>query len=225
MSAFVKAMFDQLRQPNRNVTFHMRVVGGYGMDCPCQDFIRLRSEEESLIGQSLDGRQRPRLLDIGCGIGRHSAFIQSKRPDAQIMVVEIDQELREHTRSNIARATAYEQFSDVPAEARFDIILLMGNGLGVFGSENPTRDALARVRGMVAEGGCVLIESGTFKPGEFHAVLHEIEYNGVIDDPFIWGYATRDWLARELENVGFTGVSITQSSRGGSFFIIYAKII
>jgi len=91
MSAFAQAMFEQLRQPDRDVKFHMRIVGGPGMDCPCCDFLYLRTEEQSLVRECLGGGQEPCVLDIGCGIGRHSAFAHTLSPHARITIVEIDQ--------------------------------------------------------------------------------------------------------------------------------------
>jgi len=223
MSAFAQAMFEQLRQPDRDVKFHMRIVGGPGMDCPCCDFLYLRTEEQSLVRECLGGGQEPCVLDIGCGIGRHSAFAHTLSPHARITIVEIDQELRDYCISVVPVADAYKQFSDVPADAHFDTVFLMGNGLGIFGSESTTRQQLQRLYGLVVDGGCVLVESGNFAAGSFYAAQHEIEYDGYVDGPFTWGYATREWLQRELVNAGFKVVSVTPSSRGRSFFICHAK--
>lgn len=81
VSAFAEAMFDQLRQPDREIRFHLRNVDHpHGRDCPCREFIYLRSEEQHLIHTCLGGRQKPRVLDVGCGIGRHRAFARLLAP-------------------------------------------------------------------------------------------------------------------------------------------------
>lgn len=201
----------------------MRIVDGPGMVCSCRDFLHLRIEEQSLIHDCLDGRQEPRILDIGCGIGRHSVFAHSLSPHSRITLVEIDQRLREYCISIIPDASSYEQFGDVPTDAHFDTVFLMGNGLGIFGSEPATRQQLQRLHGLVADGGSVLIESGNFASGSFHTIQHEIKYDGSVDGSFTWGYATREWLQRELVNAGFKVVSVTPSSHGRSFFICHAK--
>lgn len=223
MSAFSQAMFDQLNQPDRDVRFHMRIVDGPGMDSPCRDFLNLRTEEQSLIRACLDDRQELRILDIGCGLGRHSTFAHSLSPLAKITVVEIDQRLREYCVSAVTGSVSYEHFDDVPADAHFDTVFLMGNGLGIFGGETTTRQQLQRLHSLVVDGGSVLIESGNFTSGSFYMAHHEIEYEGSVDGPFTWGYATREWLQRELVNAGFKIVSVTPSSRGRSFFICHAK--
>lgn len=116
---------EALRQLNLDVRFHMRIVGGPGMDCSCRDFLYLRTGEQSLVRECLGGIQNPRILDVGCGIGRHSAFARSVSTHADIAVVEIDQKLRDYCISVVPGAIGHEQFSDVPADARFDIIFLM----------------------------------------------------------------------------------------------------
>ncbi len=217
-------MFDQLRQPDRDVKFQMRIVGSHGMDFPCRDFLYPRTEEQLLIRRCLGGGQEePHVLDIGSGVGRHSVFARSLSPHARIAVVEFDQQLRDYCISIVPSAVGYEQFGDVPANARFDTVFLLGNGLGILGSESTTRQQLKRLHSLVADGGSVLIESGMFATGSFFAVQHEIEYGGSVDGPFTWGYATRDWLQRELVGAGFTVVSVTPSSRGGPFFICHAR--
>lgn len=116
--------------------------------------------------------------------------------------METNEQLRDHCFSIIRGAVAYERFDDVPAHSRFDIALLVGNGLGVFGSETATRRQLERVLGFLGDGGYVLIETGNFAAGSFHEARHEIEYGGSVDGPFIWGYATREWLQTELVSAG-----------------------
>jgi hypothetical protein len=63
-------------------------------------------------------------LDIGSGIGRHSAFAHSLSPHARITVVEINQRLREYCISIVPNASGYEQFSNVPTDALFALRLL-----------------------------------------------------------------------------------------------------
>lgn len=225
MSAFGTAMLDQLQQPESNVTFRLSLMRDQGINCPCQDFIHLHHWEEELLRSSLQESEQPRVLDIGCGIGRHSRFIHTLSPEAAITVVEKDRELRTHVLNAIPNAVGYEQITDIPADARFDIALLLGNGLGICGTENATRELLQRLHAMLSKGGCALIESGNFAAGEFYTAYHKIVYKGLIDEPFPWGYATQPWLERELAAAGFSIVSSTPSHQNGLFFIIHAARI
>jgi hypothetical protein len=223
MNAFAKAMFDQLRDPDHEVTFHMRLVDGVGVDCSCRDLLYVRPEEETLIRSCLANKQGPRILDVACGIGRHSAFAHSVSPHARITLVEMNHQLRDHCLSIIPGAVAYERFDDVPAHSRFDAAFLLGSGLGVFGSETATRHQLQRLFSLVADGGCALIETGNFATSSFYEARYQIEYGGSVDGPFVWGYATREWLAGELVSAGFQIISVTQSSGAPTYFIFHAQ--
>jgi SAM-dependent methyltransferase len=223
MNAFAKAMLDQLQRLDREVVFQLRIVDGPEMDCSCRDFLHLRPEEEALIRDCLGDSEQLRVLDIACGIGRHSAFVHSLSPNAKFTLIETNRQLREYCLSRLPDAVGYERFGDVPAQLQFDIAFLMGNGLGVFGSETATRHQLQRVLSLVVDGGCVLIESGNFASGRFHEALHEIEYGGSVDDRFTWGYATLEWVHGEVANAGFDIISDTPSSIGGPFFICQAR--
>jgi SAM-dependent methyltransferase len=218
-------MFDQLRRPDRDVTFRMSISGGGGINCYCRDLLRVRPEEQDLIRQCLrlEGGGHPRVLDIGCGIGRHSIFVRSLSRGAAITVVETDRELREHTVDAVLGAVSYEQLTDIPAQERFNVVFLLGNGLGVFGTAHATRDGLGRIRDMLSHSGSALIEAGNFAGGEFYEARLQIEYGGLVDGPFTWGYATRPWVERALAEVGLEVLSVTPSFCGGPFFIIHAR--
>lgn len=222
MSAFGKAMFAQLAQPDRRVTFRMSDGDGNAIDCPCHDFLKMRTEERDIIGLCLGGNLHPSVLDIGCGVGRHSSLVRSLSPGAAITVVETDRELRDYAVRVNPGAVGYEQLDDIPADARFDVVFLLGNGLGVFGTERTTREGIRRIHGILSERGCALIESGNPFPGDFHAARLQIKYGDLTDGPFTWGGATRGWLERELGEIGFDVTSFTRSSMGGPFFIIHA---
>lgn len=132
MTAFSAAMFTQMSDPTRDVRFCMRIVGGPEIECSCRDFLHLRREEEALLRGCLDGLRFLRVLDIGCGIGRHSALVQSLVPHSEITLVESDQQLRDYCAGRIAGARVFEHFDDLPVDSRFDLAILMGNGLGIF---------------------------------------------------------------------------------------------
>lgn len=222
MGAFTNAMLDQVARPERDVRFVFSVVGGRTISCSCRDFTVLRPEEERLIRACLRGAPKPRVLDVGCGIGRHSAFVRSLSPGAFITLVESDPQLLAHSCAAIPGSTGYARLSEVPGDACFDLVLLLGNGLGVFGTEHDTIVGLKRVYSMLAEGGHAVIESGNFNPAEFSAVPHRLRYEGVADH-FTWGYATHNWVRRQLESIGFRALEFTESSQPGPFFIVTAE--
>ena len=222
MGAFSRAMLDQLADLNRDVRFEFSLQGGPAISCLCRDFIAVRPEEEKLIRECLAGTDKPRILDVGCGIGRHGALVRRLSPGAEISLVESDPDLLGHACAAVAGSVGYALLEDLPDDATFDCITLLGNGLGIFGTEQATREGIRRIRGLMAEGGSVLIESGNFARGDFYEAPHQLRYKG-LTDTFTWGYATRKWVDSVLASAGFVVESITASTQGGPFFIVHAK--
>ena len=222
MTAFGRAMFDQLDHPDRDVTFQLSAQDSPSMVQNCRDFTTVRPNEQALIQGSLGGRRTPRVLDVACGIGRHSKYVRATAQDAVITVVEWDDHLRARAAADSGAATAYATFTDVPDDSRFDLVLLLGNGLGVFGDEGATRAGLSRVRDILAEGGHALIESCPPPRGQFHEGLLTLSYDNATDGPFPWGYATHTWLANCFQEIGMTPERPITSAITGPFFMVKA---
>jgi len=162
------------------------------------------------------------VLDVACGIGRHAKYVRATAPDAVITIVERDDDLRARAAADSGATTAHATFADVPSESRFDLVLFLGNGLGVFGGEDATRTGLTRVCGMFAEGGHVLIESCSPPRGEFHEGRLTLRYGNDADGPFPWGYATPSWLENCLREIGMRPEPSITSAITGPFFMIKA---
>ena len=224
MSAFATAMFDQLKQPESNVSFTER-VDQLAVQCPCRHFIEVRPEEQQLMRTCLEGRPKPpRVLDIGCGLGRHLVFSRQLSPNCQGTAVEINPQMLDYTVAAVPGAHPFRQFGDVPRKQRFDVVFLMGNGLGIFGKEDNTGEQLQRIFQHLSDGGDVLIEFGNpFNNDPFYAANTRIKYNSMEDGPFVWGFANREWIEPILQYIGFIMVSVTPSSVSGPFFICHAK--
>lgn len=225
-NAFAHAMLDQLKEPQREVHFYMRRTGWLGwMKFPfrCRDFIDLRTEEQELLRTLLEEVERPRVLDVGCGIGRHLSFLANQKPSAELTGVEINDLLRDHCQRAIPGGRFLRTLDDVPAGEQFDLILMMGNGLGIFGSEQATQQALHHLYNLLTEGGMILAEAGNRYSRGFKAVRLVIEYEDDCDEPFSWGYASERWLRQKLEGTGCRIRSVTPSSAGEEFFLCLAE--
>jgi len=220
--AFATAMLRQLAHPEQDVRFEAFVRGYPVRHTSCRELLTLRPEEEELLRLALsDYPTPPRVLDIGCGIGRHLFCAIGRRADAQVWGVEYSTMLRDYCAGIIPAGNWLRSFSEVPDNERFDLVLLMGNGLGIFGSEEDAKEGLRRIFRLLANGGSLLVEACPLGPADYSEIEMEIRYQGILDGPFPWGFASDDWLLRELQAVGYTMPPIRRDSSVGMGAFIY----
>jgi SAM-dependent methyltransferase len=221
-TAFGQAMIDSIRGGSpRNFT--MSPVGQGGMNMPCSAFLTTRSDENLLLA-SLDLPENGSVLDYGCGAGRHLSKLREGRSRLQLYGVEICDLLRNHCQQMFGLASTFvESLGDLPAK-EFDLIMLMGNGLGVLGSEQNAIAQLEVLVGILGSGGRILIEAGNPFSTGYSARDFIISYDGAQDDPFTWGYADQQWVRKTLEQLGCTAtIQPSQAPLPGSFFAIGTK--
>lgn len=101
---------------------------------------------------------RGRVLDVGCGAGRHSLYLQGKGHevtgiDISPLAVKVCK-LRGLRDARIMSAT---QISSNLGE--FDTILMLGNNFGLFGSFKRARWLLKRFRGLTSPDARIIAES------------------------------------------------------------------
>jgi SAM-dependent methyltransferase len=218
MDAFATAMLGQLQHPTRDIQFRLEMMNGPGLDCSCQDFLQLRPEEETLLTGLLRDRPAPTVLDVGCGVGRHLDFVRRQQPAAQLVGVEKANDLRQYCAARFPSAMFRESFADVPDDLRFDLVLLMGNGLGIFGDEQSTLTGLRRIHQLLNPGGVLVVESGNPFGNNFFVSHFTIRYRNLSDGPFPWRYASRSWLEQNLAASGYQLGQVVRSSMQ-KFFI------
>jgi SAM-dependent methyltransferase len=220
-TAFGRAMMAKVTAPSVPLTVTITWDGQVTIN-DCGTYIEVRPEEAALLTHHLADRVATSVLDIGCGVGRHSILVRSQAPSAAITVVEKDDAMRRYALER-TNAIGYRSIEEVPAGSSFDLILLLGNGLGIFGNEEQTREGLKSVLGMVKEGGAAIIESGNPYPSRgFHTASMQVRYGRMVDGPFDWGFADQDWLSAELRRNGFHVNSTVRSAVPGMFCIVSA---
>lgn len=101
---------------------------------------------------------RGRVLDIGCGAGRHAIFLQERG----LTVLGIDES---PLAIKTARACGLKQSRVLPIRkvtprlGTFDTILLLGNNFGLFGSARQTRILLRRFHALTSINARIIAES------------------------------------------------------------------
>jgi len=114
-----------------------------------------------------------RVLDIGCGAGRHSLYLQEQGFD----VVGIDNSPLAIETSQLrglrdTRSLPIKGIS--PEMGMFDTILMLGNNFGLFGSFDGGRRLLRKLKGITSAGARIVVET----PDPHNTVIPEhLEYH------------------------------------------------
>jgi SAM-dependent methyltransferase len=141
-----------------------------------------------------------KILDIGCGAGSHSLYLTER--DFDVTSIDISQNAVEACRKRGVKNVRVQDMMSVENE-KFDTILLLMNGTGIFGKLENTAQYLQKLNSILAVGGQVLIDSsdiiymfdddddgGKWVPGDdyYGELTFYLTYKGQQETPFDWLY-------------------------------------
>jgi SAM-dependent methyltransferase len=141
-----------------------------------------------------------KILDIGCGAGSHSLYLTER--DFDVTSIDISPNAVEACRKRGVRNVRVQDMMSVENE-KFDTILLLMNGTGIFGKLENTAQYLQKLNSTLAVGGQVLIDSsdiiymfdddddgGKWVPGDdyYGELTFYLTYKGQQESPFDWLY-------------------------------------
>lgn len=141
-----------------------------------------------------------KILDVGCGAGSHSLYLEQKGFE----VTSFD------TSENAIRAcelrglknARFQNVLDVGNE-KFDTILLLMNGTGIFGTLAQTSNYLQKLKSLLNPGGQILIDSSDIiymfdqeedgsvwieADGYYGELTFTVSYKNETEEPFPWLY-------------------------------------
>ncbi len=146
-----------------------------------------------------------KILDVGCGAGSHSLYLQIEKK-FDVRSIDISKNAVEACQlrglKNVQVQNILEIDSDNP-ENKFDTILLLMNGTGIFGTLKETTNFLQKLRSLLNPNGQILIDSsdiiymfdndeegGKWIPsnGYYGELTFNIRYKNEIEDQFSWLY-------------------------------------
>lgn len=219
-TAFGRAMIDAIDEEAN--TFEMSMVGGVFQKMECRHHLHLRPEEHALF-EALKLPEHAHVLDIGCGTGRHLQKIRELAPTAHCYGVEICDLLREYCTQRISDPATFVSSMEEVAVNGFDLILMMGNGLGVLGNEEQVLASLTRLVNQLNPDGSLIIEAGNPFGAGFSAREFVIQYRAECDGPFVWGYADRPWLIEKLHDLELPVEMKPSNALGGNVFFAIGR--
>lgn len=141
-------------------------------------------------------------LDVGCGAGSHSLSLQKDR-NLDVVSIDISEKAIETCNLRGLKNTKVKNILDFEGE-KFDTILLLMNGTGIFGKLENCNKYLSKLKSLLNPGGQILIDSsdiiymfdededgGKWIPSDkeyYGELTFTISYKGEKEDSFDWLY-------------------------------------
>ncbi|MCK0124450.1 class I SAM-dependent methyltransferase [Gelidibacter sp. F2691] len=154
-----------------------------------------------------------KVLDVGCGAGIHSLYLQEQ--GLEVKAIDVSKGAIEVSRK---RGVKNAQLISVLDETEtFDTIILMMNGTGIFQELDKTPHYLKHLKTLLNSGGQILIDSTDIKymyeddDGGYWQDLHSnyygeldylLSYKGESEPLITWLYLDFETLATACESVG-----------------------
>ena len=161
-----------------------------------RDFKEMPKLEQKALSLS-----KGKVLDVGCGAGSHSLYLQEKGFDVTSIDISPNAikacELRGLKKVKVQDVMAMEN-------EKFDTILLLMNGAGMCGKLKNITKFLQKLKSLLTENGQILVDSsdiiymfdddedgGKWIPGDsayYGEVQFKVSYKGETENPFDWMY-------------------------------------
>ncbi|MFM7018990.1 class I SAM-dependent methyltransferase [Flavobacterium sp.] len=141
-----------------------------------------------------------KILDVGCGAGSHSLYLQEK--GLEVTAIDISSNTIKACELRGIKMARVQNILDLENE-KFDTILLLMNGTGIFGSLKNTAVYLQKLKSLLAPNGQILIDSSDIiymfneaedgskwipADGYYGELTFTISYKNQTEDPFPWLY-------------------------------------
>jgi SAM-dependent methyltransferase len=143
-----------------------------------------------------------KVLDVGCGAGSHALELQNERK-LEVTAIDISENAIEACKLRGLKNAFVQNILDLNTETKYDTIILLMNGTGIFGTLKETAKYLQKLKSLLNEGGQILIDSsdliymfdqdedGAYSipaDGYYGELTFTVEYKGETEDTFPWLY-------------------------------------
>lgn len=141
-------------------------------------------------------------LDVGCGAGSHALSLQNER-NLDVTAIDISEKAIETVLLRGIKNAEVKNILDFEG-GKFDTILVLMNGTGIFGKLKNCNKYLLKLKSLLNPGGQILIDSsdiiymfdededgGKWIPSEndyYGELVFNITYKGEKEQPFDWLY-------------------------------------
>ena len=143
-----------------------------------------------------------KILDVGCGAGSHSLSLQNDR-NLDVTSIDISEKAIETCKLRGVKNAKVQNILNYEGE-KFDTIILLMNGVGIFGKLENCNTFLSKLRSLLNPGGQILLDSsdiiymfdededgGKWIPSNndyYGELVFNISYKGEKEESFDWLY-------------------------------------
>ncbi|MNF51388.1 tellurite resistance protein TehB [compost metagenome] len=172
-------------------------------------------------------------LDVGCGAGSHSLYLQNER-NLEVTSIDISENAIKACALRGLKNTKVQDILKLENE-KFDTILLLMNGTGIFGTLKETPKYLQKLKSLLNPNGQILIDSsdiiymfdddedgGKWIPsdGYYGELTFKISYKKQTEEEFPWLYLDYN----TLQNAAFANGLQCELIQEGEHFDYLAKL-
>ena len=212
IDVYGQAIIDYFMGKKSKITTYS-TVGGKD-ELPVAHLFRTYEKMPEIEKAALD-ITKGRVLDIGCGAGSHSLFLQEK--DHLVKAIDISEGAIQVCKKRGLKNAEVMNLWDLKAE-KFDTILSLMNGAGICGSLDMLPDFMAHLKSLLNPNGRVLIDSSDIiymfededgevdlpEDGHYYGeVEFNLQYKKEKSGAFPWLYIDYDHLKHYAEESGF----------------------
>ena len=191
-------------------------------DLPVSYLFRNYKEMNALEKKALE-LSFGKVLDVGAGAGSHSLYLQNKR-NLEVTALDISPKSIEICKARGVKNAVCEDFLKFSND-KFDTILLLMNGTGIFQSLEQIDQYLQKLKNLISENGQILLDStdilymydqdddgGVLVPatGYYGELDYYIHYKGESELPMKWLYLDFNTLKNAAIANGFKIQKIKQ---------------
>ena len=143
-----------------------------------------------------------KVLDVGCGAGSHALYLQNEM-NLDLKAIDISTNAIEACKIRGLKNAEVINVLDLDASEKYDTILLLMNGTGIFGKLDQIPTYLKKLKSLLKEDGQILIDSsdiiymfdqdedGAYEingNGYYGELTFDLQYKGETEDTFDWLY-------------------------------------
>ncbi|WP_395045156.1 class I SAM-dependent methyltransferase [Flavobacterium sp.] len=173
-----------------------------------------------------------KILDVGCGAGSHSLYLQEKGFD--VKAIDISKNAIKTCQLRGLKNTSVQNILDLKND-KFDTILLLMNGTGIFETLSKTSKYLKKLKSLLSPNGQILIDSSDIiymydenqdgsisipANGYYGELTFTIQYKNELEKPFPWLFLDFN----TLQNIAFANNIKCELIQEGEHYDYLAKL-